>query len=261
MKFTVALADGHPFSFEYGDSAISRRVCEDILKGQTYPYLPFVDDVRVVVDVGANCGATTVHFAHHYPTAQVHSFEPGTAARAIAEQNTATFANVHVHPVGLSSCDMRTPLYLGDGDLGMASIHRRAVNLSQSETVEIRDAGTWMSEHSIDRIDVLKVDVEGVEVEVLLSLDDLLPSVKVLYVEYDSRRSRRAIAGLVEGTHELYVGSLLLDQGEIIYLRRDYADLPAATEHLRRMLVASMAEKSSREGSAQEAPTSSSAGR
>src|SRR5690606_29800180 len=138
-------------------------------------------------------------------------------------------------------CDMRTPLYFGDGDLGMASIHHRAVNLGDSETVEVRDAGRWAAEHGIDRIDILKVDVEGAEVEVLLSLGELLATVKVLYVEYDSRRARRAIAGLLEGTHELYVGSLLLDQGEIIYLRRDLADRPAATEQLRRMLMASMA--------------------
>jgi hypothetical protein len=110
--------------------------------------------------------------------------------------------------------------------------------------VEIRDAGSWASENAIDRIDVLKVDVEGAEVEVLQSLGSLLPTVKVLYVEYDSRHARRAIAALIEETHELYVGSLLLDQGEIIYLRRDLADDPAATEHLRQMLIASMAGES-----------------
>jgi FkbM family methyltransferase len=241
MKFTVALDEGPPLDFECADNAVSRRVCEDILKGKTYPYLPFVDDVRTVFDVGANCGATTIHFARHYPGAEVHAFEPGSVARSIAERNTAAFPNVQVHPIGLFSCDLRTPLYLGDGDLGMASIHHRAVNLEESEVVEIRDARAWVSEHAIDRIDVLKVDVEGVEVEVLLSLGELLPTVKVLYLEYDSRRARRAIAGIVEGTHELYVGSLLLDQGEIVYLRRDLADRPEATEQLRRMLMAAMA--------------------
>jgi FkbM family methyltransferase len=244
MQLSVALDDGQALDFECADNPVSRRVCEDILKGKTYPYLPFVEDVRVILDVGANCGATTVHLARHYPDADVHAFEPGSAARAFAERNTRGFPNVRVHPIGLFSCDMRTPLYFGDGDLGMASIHRRDVNLGESEVVDIRDARAWTAEQSIGRIDILKVDVEGAEVEVLLSLGHLLPTVKVLDIEYDSRRARRAIAGLVEGTHELYVGSLLLDQGEIIYLRRDLADLPAATEHLRRMLMASMAAKS-----------------
>ena len=72
--------------------------------------------MQVVLDVGANCGATTVHLARHYPDAQVHSFEPGSAARFYLERNAARFANVHVHPIGLYSSDCQLPLYFGDGD-------------------------------------------------------------------------------------------------------------------------------------------------
>jgi hypothetical protein len=134
------------------------------------------------------------------------------------------------------------PLYLGDGDLGMASVLPRAVNLDESELVQLCAGGSWTRVHAIDRIDVLKVDVEGVEVEVLMSLADLFATMKVVYLEYDSRRARRVIAALLEPTHELYVGSMFLDQGEIIYLRRDVADRPEATEHLRSMLVGALAE-------------------
>jgi len=236
MRFTVPFDNGEQVEFECADNPVSRRVCEDILRGKTYPYLSFLGSVDTVLDVGANCGATTVYFALHYPKARVHAFEPGSIARAIAERNTANLENVRVHPIALYSCDMRTPLYFAEGDLGMASIHKREINAAGSELVDVRDARSWAFENSIDHIDVLKVDVEGVEVEVLLSLGDLLPAVKVIYVEYDSRRARRVIAGLLEGTHEIFSASLLLDQGEIVYVRRDLADLPAATEDLRRML-------------------------
>ncbi|MET0902827.1 MAG: hypothetical protein ABWZ52_06285, partial [Acidimicrobiales bacterium] len=72
MRFTVDGDDGAPIDFECGDTLVSRWVCEEILAGKTYPYLPFVPDVRVVFDVGANCGAATVHFARHYPDAAIH---------------------------------------------------------------------------------------------------------------------------------------------------------------------------------------------
>lgn len=52
----------------------------------------------------------------------------------------------------------------------MASVIRRMVNLDQSEPVQLRAAGAWAAEQGIDRIDVLKVDVEGCEIEVLTSL-------------------------------------------------------------------------------------------
>ncbi len=243
MQFTVTVDDGEPIEFVCADTLVSRWVNTDILLGKTYPYLPFVNDVQVVFDVGANCGATTVHFARHYPNAAVHSFEPGSAARGYLERNAAGYPNVSVHPFGLYSDDCDVPLYLGDGDIGMASIHPRSVNLEASEPVQLRAAGPWAAEQGIDRIDILKVDVEGAEVEVFSSLAHLVPTAKVVYFEYDSRHARRTLATLLEQTHELYVGSQFLDQGEVIYLRKDLADDPAATDRLRELLAASLIER------------------
>jgi FkbM family methyltransferase len=211
-----------------------------ILEGQTYPSLPFVDDVRVVFDVGANCGAASVHFARHHPDAIVHAFEPGREARSYLERNVASLPNVRVHPIGLYSVDRQARLSRGDGDLGMASVIRRQVNLDESEPVELRAGGAWAADQGIERIDILKVDVEGCEIEVLEGLAALLPTVKVLYVEYDSRHARKALGRLLDRTHELYTGNMFLDQGECSYLRADVAALDAATEHLRRAFVAAV---------------------
>ena len=236
MRLTVRSDDGGQIEFECADTLVSRQTCTSILRGETYPFLPFVDDVRVAFDVGANCGAASVHLARHYPGAVVHAFEPGREARSYLERNVAGLGNVRVHPIGLHSVDRDARLYRGDGDLGMSSVIRREVNLDESEPVQLRAAGGWASEHGIDRIDILKVDVEGCEVEVLTSLTALLPTVQVLFVEYDSREARKAIGRLLDATHELYVGRMLLDQGECVYLRTDLAQLDAATEHLRQSL-------------------------
>jgi FkbM family methyltransferase len=240
MRFTVRDDDGKLVEFECPDSIESRWTNGSILEGRTYPFLPFVDDVRVVFDVGANCGAASVHFARHYPAAAVHAFEPGREARSYLVRNVAALSNVRVHPIGLYSADQRARLYRGAGDLGQASVLRRAVNLDESEPVELRAGGTWAADQGIDRIDILKVDVEGCEVEVLEGLAALLPAVKVLFVEYDSRRARRALGRLLDPTHELYVGNMFLDQGECTYLRADIAELDAATEQLRRAFVAAL---------------------
>jgi FkbM family methyltransferase len=236
MRFTVPVDTGEPIDFECADTFVSRWICTEILTGNTYPRLAFVDDVRTILDVGANCGATTVYFAHKYPEARIHSFEPGSSPRAILERNVARLPNVDVHPIGLYSSDAEMPLYFGDGDSIVASVFRRDANLDASELVQVRDAGSWAAEHGIDRIDILKVDVEGAEVAVIQSLAHLLPTVKVLYLEYDSRRARIDLASLIEPTHELYVGVMYLDQGECIYLRRDYCDHPDAAPLLLEML-------------------------
>jgi FkbM family methyltransferase len=240
MRFTVDDDDGEPVEFECPDSVASRWTNAPILEGRTYPYLPFVDDVRVVFDVGANCGAASVHFARHHPAATVHAFEPGREARSYLERNVAGLPNVRVHPFGLYSTHRRALLYRGNGDLGMASVIRREVNLDESEPVELRAGGAWAADQAIDRIDILKVDVEGCEVEVLEGLVDLLPTVKLLFVEYDSRHARKALGRLLDATHELYIGNMFLDQGECAYLRADVAGIDAATEHLRLAFAASL---------------------
>jgi FkbM family methyltransferase len=246
MKFTIEGDDGSPIDFECADTIASRWVANEILQGKTYPCLPFVDDVSVVFDVGANCGAATVYFARHYPGAEVHSFEPGSEPRAFLERNAAGYANAHVHAIGLHSIDQVVPLYKGKGDSILGSVIRRTVNLDESEPVELRAAGAWTAEHGIDRIDVLKVDVEMCEVEVLESLAHLLPTVKVLYVEYGSRQMRRDIERILDATHELYEGVMYLDQGECIFIRQDLADLDAANEHLKTLVRAQWADRAGR---------------
>lgn len=227
-----------PFAFECEDTIASAWVSRDILLDKTYPVLPFVTGVETVVDAGGNCGAFAVHFARNFPDATIHTIEPGSPQRAILTRNAATHPNIVIHPLALDDRDGEMPLHLGADDSGMSSLTPSEWTGEASEIVTVRHAGRWAAAAGIDRIDVLKVDVEGREPAVLSALRDLLPTVKVLYLEYDSRADRRVIDRLLEPTHDLYVGKVLLDQGELVYLARAIADDPAATEHLRTILAA-----------------------
>lgn len=238
MILDVTTDDGTSIAFECEDTIASAWVTRGVLAGTTYPVLPFVDDVEVVLDAGANCGAASVYFAHHYPDARIHSCEPGSHQRAFLERNVARHPGITVHPIGLHDHDGELPLYQGLDDSGSSSLIPGEWNADEpTETVTVRAAGPWAAELGLDRLDIVKLDVEGCEVPVLESLAPLLPTVQVLYVEYDSRDARRAIDTLLAPTHELYVGKVLLDQGELVYLSRRWADDPIATDHLRTMLA------------------------
>jgi FkbM family methyltransferase len=139
----------------------------------------------------------------------------------LLSRNADAYPNIHVHNVGLYSEDRTVPLYAGTHDAVTASIFRRAgKNTEVTEDVQLREAGAWFAEQGIGSIDVLKVDAEGCEVQILESIRDLLAGVRVLYVEYDTFEARRQIDRLLESTHELCHGFCLLDQGEMIYVRR-----------------------------------------
>lgn len=236
--FTARIADGEPFDFECLDNVVSRWVCGAVLEGDTYPHLPFVDGVEVVLDVGANCGAAAVFFAHHHPTAAVHAFEPAAAPLACLHHNLASLPLAHVQPFGLFSSDGEVTLHHDADDPGSASVHDSLVEAAGSETVALRAAGPWAAENGIERIDILKIDTEGCEIDVLRSLGPLVATTKVIYLEYHSRADRRALGPLLEPSHELYAGKMFLDQGECVYLRRDLAELPEANRPLSEMFAA-----------------------
>jgi FkbM family methyltransferase len=230
-------ADGVTLRVDCPDTLASRWTSEAILQGRTYPDVPFVGEVRTIVDVGANVGAATVYLAHHHPTATVHAVEPADGALAYLRRNVGDLPNVQVHALGLSDADSEGSLFLHPTDLGQSSLVDAGTG-GGSQPVAVRAAGPWAAAQGIEAIDVLKVDVEGLEVAVLESLGALVATAKVLYVEYDHRAARRRIEALLAPTHELYLGELFLDQGECTYVRTDLvADAAPAHEHLRAYLA------------------------
>ena len=62
------------------DTWVSHYVSGEILKGRTYPPIEFVDGIQMIVDVGANVGASAVYFSRLYPQATIHALEPAVAA-------------------------------------------------------------------------------------------------------------------------------------------------------------------------------------
>jgi FkbM family methyltransferase len=237
MKLSIEASDGTTIEFECEDTIASAWVSRAILTDETYPIMPFIDDVDVVLDAGGNCGAAAVHFARAYPDATIHTCEPGSQQRAILQRNAADRPNITIHPIALHSKDGEMPLYQGDHDSGQSSLTRSEFATESFETAVVRDAGTWAAELGLDHIDVMKLDVEGCEVDVLESLRSLLPTVKILYVEYDSRAARREIDAILADTHELYAGKIFLDQGEVVYLSKEQADRPVVTDHLRALFT------------------------
>ena len=233
MELTVPTDEGEDIRFECADTWVSKWVCEAILQGKTYPLLGFVDEVTTIFDVGANCGATAVFLARAYPQATVHAFEPAAEPYGYLNRNVASLPNVTAHRIGLGDRDEVVPLFHGVEDSITGSVLHRDINRADSEQITLRAAGAWAAERGIERIDLMKVDVEGCEVAVLESLEHLLPTVKVLYVEYDSRTARRRIDDILRPTHDLYFAMFqALDQGECVYLHRDLADHPDANQQI-----------------------------
>jgi FkbM family methyltransferase len=130
----------------------------------------FVEPGTVVVDGGANCGIyTTVAARLVGPSGRVLSFEPGTEAFSVLTKNIELnhLTNVRAHRAALSDRDGRARLYhLGRGPISF-SIGRPKSTAVKSEEVVTRSLDDVFREEGIDRVGLIKLDIEGAEELVL----------------------------------------------------------------------------------------------
>ena len=212
--------------FRLFDTPLCHEITLPILRGTTYPRVPFLSDPRVIIDVGANIGAAAVYFASVYPHARVISFEPAPAAFALLQKNVSGFANVTPHNFGLLDHDCEMPLHLGKDDAVTNSLLPNALTKGETVTVTLRHAAETLHRLGIDAIDILKIDTEGCELPILRNLTKILPRTKSIYLEYHDETDRIAIDLLLRDTHILVESKLRHPhRGELCYV--SYSAFPS----------------------------------
>ncbi|MGC1272199.1 MAG: FkbM family methyltransferase [Planctomycetaceae bacterium] len=145
-----------------------------------------------VVDVGANRGdyAEMVRTVLLGRSLAIHCFEPSHATYALLEQACGGIDGVTLNHSGLGRSDGQLTLYSdGDGS-GLASLTKRnldhfQIEFEQTETVRIRTLDGYCREHGIENIDLLKIDVEGHELDVLHGGKEMLSAGRVRLVQFE----------------------------------------------------------------------------
>jgi len=148
------------------------------------------NNLRVVLDVGANVGQTTSVYRREFPYADIYSFEPVSTTFHELTANSITLSGVHLFQMGFGSQASSATISLGE-DSRMNSIVYRVGE--DSEIVEIQTLDEFVTQHNIDLIDFLKIDTEGYELEVLKGGRDLLRNQRIgmIYIEAELMQTTR----------------------------------------------------------------------
>jgi FkbM family methyltransferase len=124
-----------------------------------------------VFDVGANVGDYSEAALKANPEVQLHCFEPSEAHYKLLHLRLPA-EKVRINPFGLSDAAETRSLHK-DGDVtGLASLISRDlshlhIQLDKLESVQLDTGDSYVIRHAIDRIDLMKIDVEGWEMSVL----------------------------------------------------------------------------------------------
>ncbi len=158
--------------------------------GTTYLADLFAGKNVSIVDVGANAGIFTLPILHRSgPASQGILFEPNPVMRARLEKNIAAndLPEIVVQQTAVSDQPGRLPLYLpANGNLGQARLGIGYSGGNDSFEADVVTLDEALRRTATQSIDLLKVDVEGLEDRVIapyLSSSDVSRHPRLIYLE------------------------------------------------------------------------------
>lgn len=133
----------------------------------------------LILDCGANIGLSVIYFKRLYPDAKIIAFEADKDITYTLESNLSNFRFKDVEIVSKAVwTENTTLLFKSDGAVG-GQIANDAAGATKVEATRLKD---YLS----SEVDFLKIDIEGVEYEILKDCAEDLSNVKNIFIEYHS---------------------------------------------------------------------------
>jgi FkbM family methyltransferase len=133
----------------------------------------------IIVDAGANIGASVVYWAIHFPKAQILAIEPEKTNFALLQKNTEGL-NVVLHEAAIGSIEGSASLYdPGEGQWAYRTTRNDAGSLpilSMNRLLESAAAATGAPF-------IAKIDIEGAEADLFAANTDWVQKFDLLIIE------------------------------------------------------------------------------
>ncbi len=149
----------------------------------------FRDQENVVFfDVGANDGEYAKAIAEILPTSsKLYCFEPFSKMFALMCETTEEIGNIQRHHFGFGAEEDILTIYYDDGIEELTSLYNNIPDrgLSHTENVPIKTVDDFLRSEGIEKIDYLKIDVEGHELKVLEGAKEALKGGRIDHIQFE----------------------------------------------------------------------------
>jgi FkbM family methyltransferase len=145
-----------------------------------------IDEPHVIIDCGANIGLSTVYFKNKYPNSTIIAIEPEYNNFELLVNNTIKYNDIHCIEGGI--WNKSTNLEIRDIGLGNWGFIIEESELVTKNSISAFTIDDIITKFKIEKIDILKIDIEGSEKELFSSnFERWLPKTRVIIIELHDR--------------------------------------------------------------------------
>jgi len=142
-----------------------------------------------ILDIGANIGAFTLHYARKWPHARIEAIEPVTENFRRLKENTDGLHRLRLMQAAVRRFGGWAAIYKGD-NFATHSFYQLSRQTQRTEEVPC------LAAHLLDPAELVKIDTEGCELEILSNLR--LDKTRAVVVEYHSPADGLGIKAFLE---------------------------------------------------------------
>jgi FkbM family methyltransferase len=187
VRVPTHIAKCHGFTFHYRNEPEFELLSREIFEEGEYRFACDRSD-PTIVDCGSHIGLSIAWFKQRFPKARITAFEPDPETFQLLQTNVAInrFDDVELLNLALAP-DRGTSLFYGEFGVAepMASAHslRREWGTQRSEQSILVNT-VPLADYIAGPVDYLKVDIEGAETEVMVSIESRLHLVRAVGLEF-----------------------------------------------------------------------------
>jgi FkbM family methyltransferase len=172
------------FPLLFRPNSSDHAVFFQVFVNQGYRCLDKVHNPELIIDCGANVGYTSAYLLSRFPTARVIAVEPDPENFAMLEMNLARYTGRY-RTIRSAVWSHATRLVLAGTEPGSEwSRSVKEASTTESSRFVATDINTLLEESGFPRISILKIDIEGAEIDVFASnYQKWIPKVDNLVIE------------------------------------------------------------------------------
>ena len=165
---------------EIADAASFLFMKKEIFKQEIYKFNSETSS-PYILDCGSNIGLSIIYFKTLFPKSEIIGFEPDSSIYKLLEHNLKIFNldDVVIEKQAVWSSETTVDFYNEGADGGRLA---EEVNTALRENVKTVRLRKYLQR----KVDFLKIDIEGAEVEVIEDCRDYLCNVNNIFIEYHS---------------------------------------------------------------------------